>query len=496
MEIAKGLAKQNNYKGSDEILTDIVKFHIDWQKETNSVEDVGCFTIREIEGVIRAMAQNKNIYDTILTVYAARYQKEMKEKLKKKLKDYNNLRDLKPSPLELPKDFPHCYSNNNLCETVSSVLFSLTNQRHTIIVGENETGITQVARWCAECFSKRMNKEQKNKNYLCLCTKNLQCSDLIGQTKPCPKNNKSKNNEILKFIPGFLVDAIQNGKIVVLDSINEANATVGERLNGLLDKKNCKEEEFFDLPENSEKQRIEIHPNFRMICTCNINNIKDMSPAFVNRFDVIILENQLDQLKDNQIEELISNIIISFDRIPQKKNKITSFEKKNLEEVQFSDDDEDSEQVEENEVIRKEENKEEIIKKEKEFLNIERSFINKIMKKFKILLLKKAMKTDVDNESIEYSHLRTISALNRFCYGIIKLKKIFSTIKYENNKITDDDKINTVFELLFRDDSTKLEISENIKNVLVNELIEENKQKKEKNEKYFFENSEILKILF
>ena len=26
MEIAKGLAKQNNYKGSDEILTDIVKF--------------------------------------------------------------------------------------------------------------------------------------------------------------------------------------------------------------------------------------------------------------------------------------------------------------------------------------------------------------------------------------------------------------------------------------------------------------------------------------
>jgi hypothetical protein len=27
----------------------------------------------------------------------------------------------------------------------------------------------------------------------------LQCSDLIGQTKPCPKNDNSDSNEILKF---------------------------------------------------------------------------------------------------------------------------------------------------------------------------------------------------------------------------------------------------------------------------------------------------------
>ena len=59
-----------------------------------------------------------------------------------------------------------------------------------------------------------------------------------------------------------------------------------------------------------------------MICTCNINNIKDMSPAFVNRFDVIVLENQLDKLNDTQLGELISNIFISFERIPQKIKKI------------------------------------------------------------------------------------------------------------------------------------------------------------------------------
>ena len=261
INITKGLAKQNNYKGEDDILVDIVSFHMDWQEETNSVDDVQCFTIREIEGVIRAITQGKNIYDTIMTVYGARYQRKMKDKLKEKLKSYTTLKNLQPSELKLPPEFPHCFSNNNLCETVASVLFSLTNERHTIIVGEIESGITQVSRWCAECFNKIMNKEENDiqkENCLCLCTKNLQCSDLIGQTKPCPKSDKSDNNEILKFIPGFLVNAIEQGKTVVLDCINEANATVGERLNGLLDKKNNDEENYFDLPENTENQRIKI----------------------------------------------------------------------------------------------------------------------------------------------------------------------------------------------------------------------------------------------
>ena len=47
----------------------------------------------------------------------------------------------------------------------------------------------------------------------------------------------ANSNEILKFIPGFLVNAIEQGKTVVLDCINEANSTVRESLNGLLDKK-------------------------------------------------------------------------------------------------------------------------------------------------------------------------------------------------------------------------------------------------------------------
>jgi hypothetical protein len=118
---------------------------MDWQKETNIIDDVQCFTIREIEGVIIALVDNKNPYDIIMTVYGSRYQKEMKEKLKAKLKHYETLKDLKPGNLELNKEFPHCYGNKNLKEAVYAVMFSLQNEKNSIITGLDGNGLTQVA---------------------------------------------------------------------------------------------------------------------------------------------------------------------------------------------------------------------------------------------------------------------------------------------------------------------------------------------------------------
>ena len=45
---------------------------------------------------------------------------------------------------------------------------------------------------------------------------------MIGSIKPFVSKH-SKNNEMLKFKPGFLYDAIQNGKTVIFKSINEAS---------------------------------------------------------------------------------------------------------------------------------------------------------------------------------------------------------------------------------------------------------------------------------
>ena len=49
-----------------------------------------------------------------------------------------------------------------------------------------------------------------------------------------------------------------------------------------------------------------------MICTCTINNLKDMSPAFVNNFYLIVLENQMEILTDENLSKLIANMFILF----------------------------------------------------------------------------------------------------------------------------------------------------------------------------------------
>ena len=96
----------------------------------------------------------------------------------------------------------------------------------------------------------------------------------------------------------FLLEGIKNGWSLILDNIEEASSIVTERLNGLLDKNYEEGNKIFDIPENPNpnENKIEIDKNFRLICTCDINKIKKMSPAFVNRFDVIILEDQLEEI--------------------------------------------------------------------------------------------------------------------------------------------------------------------------------------------------------
>ena len=96
--------------------------------------------------------------------------------------------------------------------------------------------------------------------------------------------------------------------------------------------------------------------------------------------------------------------------------------------------------------------KEEIIKREKDFLKNERNLINKIINKIKLLSENK----NDENKSKDYSHLKTISVIRIFFYGVMKLRYLFNHIKYKQANITDDDIINTIFEMLFRDDTEKL----------------------------------------
>ena len=71
------------------------------------------------------------------------------------------------------------------------------------------------------------------------------------------------------------------------------------------------EESYFEINENLQNNKIKIHSNFRTICTCDIENVKDMTPAFLNRFDIIVLENQIVDCSKEEIKELIT-ILLKF----------------------------------------------------------------------------------------------------------------------------------------------------------------------------------------
>ena len=48
-----------------------------------------------------------------------------------------------------------------------------------------------------------------------------------------------------------------------------------------------------EIQEHPQKREVKINKNFRLLWICNYNSISKMSPAFLNRFDIITLEDQM-----------------------------------------------------------------------------------------------------------------------------------------------------------------------------------------------------------
>ncbi len=473
LRIAKGLAEKEQIKIDEEILDNIIDLHMEWEKEiSKDSDDIFYFTIREIETVLNALKDGKkSLYSIIMNVYGARYQKIQKEKMKKILEKYPNLKDNEEEK-KLPEKFPICFKNENLIQAIDSILFSLNNHRHIIIVGKESSGLTQIAQWSADFF----NSNEKEP-FLCVCSKKLQCEDLIGITIPNisnkyqsdssetdTNNEEISSNKILKFKKGFLVKAITKGHVAIFDQINEAPSTVYERLNGLLDKKYNDEDNCFPIPEYSEKIYLKIHENFRIICTCYDSKLKNISPAFLNRFDIIYLENQLENVEDYKdlINKLFEICINNDKKEREDKKKIE--DKKNNQSDGTIDFIESIQEIELNYFVSD---------------NIKTLINDKI----------KILKNNNDEKIIsDYS----ISSISKFCYSVFKLLLKFQ--EKQIKEINEEELVNIVFDLKYLKNPDEIKIS---KYPTIEKFIEDLNENVEKSneieEKYSFKSSKKLK---
>ena len=292
--------------------------------ENKKEESITCLTVRQIAASVDAFTKNNNIYNTVLILYGAKYREEEKEKIKTILKKYSNLIKDEKKDLDLPTNFNfyNCYPTKQLIEAVKSMEFSFSNTRNILLNGEEGNGTTQLAIWFSEWYIKEYCKKEKYKDYIfySYCTEQTSIYDLIGKQKPNDKLDLGKT--LIQWEDGFLIKGIKKGGVVILDNIDKCPTTVLERLNSLFDKKyddssdsnqnNNNEKinkEKFIVNENPEKKEIDIDSNFRLICICNIERKKNLSPAFMDRLDNIVLENQIKDLNENEYKDLIKCLL-------------------------------------------------------------------------------------------------------------------------------------------------------------------------------------------
>ncbi len=308
-KIAEGIAEKNNYKNS-KIVKEISDLYYQWvYKEPDSKTSTQCFTIRDINVIIKAISEGQEPSDIVNCFFGSRYRQNEFEHLVNIIKTNYSLiyKDVKDIP-ELPEDFPKCYSNYAIRKAFHFAKIAKKNGRHLLIVGNKGSGITQVAKWFSSYFTPL---EKRKDNFLFIFSPETTVSDMIG--KFTPKSDISDSSSgIFEWSNGPLTQAIKYGFSGIFDNINSAPAKVIESLNALLDPKDSDEDNYFEIPQNYNEPRIRIHHDFLFIGTCVIEEMEKLSPAFLNRFTVINLEDQLEKAKDeNEVKKAIKSIIDS-----------------------------------------------------------------------------------------------------------------------------------------------------------------------------------------
>ena len=141
----------------------------------------------------------------------------------------------------------------------------------------------------------------KQQTYIVYCTKSSKVEDLMGK----PRVSNNKNEDLIQWQDGPLINAVREGKPLILIGIHELQSSVLEFMNDLLDRKYDDQQRYLHNPNNPNEPHIPVHKNFRLICTTLLSEINKLSPAFATRMDIKILNDQLEDISEDDLISLI-----------------------------------------------------------------------------------------------------------------------------------------------------------------------------------------------
>ena len=363
-DIAKGIGKKEKYE-NEKIVENIAEFHYAWTQTEECQSSPQVFTIRDLSVTISSISNKKFITspeDAVFCFYGCRYEKKGREAMINLLKENFPLLYKNVGIPDLPSDFPECYHSESLKRSFYYSKIAINNGKHILFVSEEGSGLTQLAKWISDYFSKG---EDKSKDFVFIFTKETTAADLLGRFIPLAGDD---TNSLISWRDGPLTKIISSGNSGVFDNLNAAQAKVTERTNGLLDPKEKEDDYFFELPENPEIGKIPINKGFHFIATCNIRKIEELSPALLNRFFVLSVDDQLTDLSDEGLEQIIEIIMAKDIRYLEKiKEKREEKEKKEKEEKEKKEKEKEKKKDEkEDKKVKKEEEKEGKKEEEKE----------------------------------------------------------------------------------------------------------------------------------
>ena len=123
------------------------------------------------------------------------------------------------------------------------------------------------------------------RHYLCHVTSETLVGGLIGQNVPC-----FDGKEVTRWVDGPVTEAMVEGRWLILDDLPSASATVLERLNSVLEE----DPELYVAERGAGlEKRIDVKKKFRVLATADYSQLASLSPAFANRFTVIVM-NRMD----------------------------------------------------------------------------------------------------------------------------------------------------------------------------------------------------------